>query len=213
MTRTRYISAMVPLSTGQSKQVVVQATPYDEALCESCKRYGCVRTPSGERCVVVECPDCALDGWFTSSYGFIIRDDISLDVLVQNESKYALTPSSWLSAYIDGTLYPDVLSRPHSDADISNAMETLIDSTQGSTHARCSSCSSCSSCSNCSSPCICSFSLQSEADGSPPAGLISPKLINRVRRILDVTERMEEMSLDCDDNRDDSIATKRLKRG
>lgn len=184
----RFVSVMVPLSTGQSKNVVIQATPYDDALCESCRKNGCVVMPTGERCIVVECPDCALDGWFRDSYGYIINESIGVDELIRNETKYALSPSSWLSAYVDGTLSNTILFREHDTNQITDAMEILMEMTHSYAEGR--------SDSRKSETCECEMTY-SEPSTPTLASLhiTSPKIISKARRQLDITRQLEELSI------------------
>lgn len=125
--KTQFVSVMVPLITGQSKNVIMQVTPYVESLCEGCKEHGCVIMPSGERCIVTECPDCALDNLFRNSYGYVIKGEVSLDELIRNEAKYALTPTVWLTSYVNGELDEYILRREHDESSVLTAMELLID--------------------------------------------------------------------------------------
>lgn len=188
---TQFVSVMVPLITGQSKSVVIQVTPYDNAICEGCREYGCVVMPSGEKCVAVECPDCALEGWFRDSYGYIIKGDISLDELIRNEAKYAMTPTLWLTMYTNGELDGNVLRREHDANDILHAMEMLMES---------------------ASP-----PSDNEEIISPTMGslhITSPKVTSRARRQIDTARTMME-SLSLGDHaecgRSGGRDTKRLR--
>lgn len=180
-TTTRFVSVMVPLNTGQSKNVVIQATPYNDALCESCRKNGCVVMPTGQRCIVVECPDCALDGWFSDSYGYIINESIGVDELIRNEAKYALSPSSWLSAYIDGTLSNTILFRDHNTNQITDAMELLMEMTYSYNYDEKCNRSSSETYSEPSTPNLASLHIT------------SPKLLSKARRHLDITRQLEDL--------------------
>ena len=125
--KSQFVSVMVPLITGQSKNVVMQVTPYDESLCEGCQEHGCVIMPSGEKCIATECPDCALDNLFRDGYGYIIKGEVSLDELIRDEAKYALTPTVWLTSYMNGELNTNILRREHDECNVLAAMELLID--------------------------------------------------------------------------------------
>lgn len=190
---TRFVSVMVPLSTGQSKSVVIQVTPHSDALCDGCKRRGSVVMPTGERCVVAECPDCALDGMFLNGYGHIIDGEISLDELIRDEAKYVLSPSSWLDAYTSGELTRSLLLREHDEADVLFAMERLVDdaSPQADTE-------------------------EMTSPGLSSLKITSPKVTGRARRKIDVARlMMERLVLDEHletDLADDGRTAKRQKR-
>jgi hypothetical protein len=83
--------------------------------------------PSGEKCIATECPDCALDNLFRDGYGYIIKGKVSLDELIQNEAKYALTPTVWLTSYMNEELNTTILRREHDECNVLSAMELLID--------------------------------------------------------------------------------------
>lgn len=188
--KSRYVSVMVPLSTGQSRHIVVQSTPYEEAICDGCRKNGSIVMTNGEKCIVVECPDCALDSWFQNSYGYKIDCDITIDELIKNEPKYSLSPSNWLSSYTDGTLKTVILEREHNEEQITTAMEYLIENVS-STHRH-----------TVGEKDSCLENTVSEADDdriSTPTlsslSITSPKVISRARRRLDLTRRMESLSL------------------
>lgn len=186
--KSQFVSVMVPLITGQSKNVVMQVTPYDETLCEGCQEHGCVIMPSGERCIATECPDCALDNLFRNSYGYIIKGKVSLDELIRDEAKYALTPTVWLTSYMNGELNTNILRREHDECNVLAAMELLIDD---------------------SSP-----RGEQEEIASPTLGslnITTPKVASRARRHADNIRAMME-SLSLGGSESDPYDNRRSKR-
>ena len=109
---SKYVSVMVPLNTGQSKQIMLKIC--DRTLCYYCQINACVNMPDGKRVCVGECADCALSNWFSNSYGYLIPPNICMDEFLKNESKYTLTPTTWLSAYLDNSLTMQILRKYHS---------------------------------------------------------------------------------------------------
>lgn len=181
---SRFISIMVPLSTGQSKLAVINALSECDIMCSGCRKNCCVTMTTGERIVIVECPDCALDNQFQDSYGYIIKDDIGLDEFMKNESKYALTCSQWLSSYIEGTLDVLFLKREHDEDRITDAMETLIESSSSYSRER-----------NLDDK----HEYDSDVISSPSLtslNLTSPKVINKARRrTMELSYHMETLTL------------------
>lgn len=125
MSSSKYVSTMVPLNTGQSKHVILKVC--DNSVCNNCRTNACVTLSDGKSVCVGECADCALSNMFSNSLGYMIPKDTTIDEFVKNESKYTLSPSVWLSAYLDNCLTSNILRNNHDETKIARCMEILID--------------------------------------------------------------------------------------
>jgi hypothetical protein len=131
MTTSKYISTMVPLNTGQSKHVILKVC--DNSICYYCQTNACVTLSDGKCVCVGECADCALSNMFSNSLGYMIPKHTTLDEFVKNENKYVLTPSVWLSAYLDNRLTSNIIHKTYDESKISRCMEILIEMQDGLT--------------------------------------------------------------------------------
>lgn len=186
MTSSKYVSVMVPLNTGQSKQIMLKIC--DKTLCYYCQTNACVNMPDGKRVCVGECADCALSNWFSNSYGYLIPSNICMDEFLKNESKYTLTPTTWLSAYLDNSLTAQILRKNHEETEITRAMEILINLQDCLTSNKFDKYTKLNNdkeeLSPHSTPTLSSLQIA------------SPKLIGRVRKQIDIVEDMAELRID-----------------
>lgn len=183
---SKYVSVMVPLNTGQSKQIMLKIC--DKSLCCYCQTNACVIMPDGKRVCVGECADCALSNWFSNSYGYLIPSNICMDEFLKNESKYTLTPTTWLSAYLDNSLTTQILYKYHEETEITRAMEILINLHDCLTSNKLNKYTKLNNdkeeLSPHSTPTLSSLQIA------------SPKLIGRVRKQIDIVEDMAELRID-----------------
>lgn len=190
MTSSKYVSVMVPLNTGQSKQIMLKIC--DKTLCYYCQTNACVNMPDGKRVCVGECADCALSNWFSNSYGYLIPSNICMDEFLKNESKYILTPTTWLSAYLDNSLTTQILHKNHEETEITRAMEILInlqDCLTSNNYIK-----------RITNSCNGNYDKEELSPHSTPTlsslQIASPKLIGRVRKQIDIVEDMAELRID-----------------
>lgn len=173
---SKYVSVMVPLNTGQSKQIMLKIC--DKTICCYCQTNACVNMLDGTRVYVGECADCALSTGFANSFGCIIPPNTTLDEFLKNESKYIILPSVWLKAYLDDSLTHYLLNRTHGEAELAKAMEMMLDFQDCLTTNTYEDC------------------LTIDADLSS-LQIASPKLVGRVRRHMDmdIADNMDELCL------------------
>lgn len=184
---SKYVSVMVPLNTGQSKQIMLKIC--DKTLCYYCQTNACVNMPDGKRVCVGECADCALSNWFSNSYGYLIPSNICMDEFLKNESKYTLTPTTWLSAYLDNSLTRQILRKYHDEIEITRSMEILINLQDCLTSNKLDKYNKLNNndkeeLSPHSTPTLSSLQIA------------SPKLIGRVRKQIDIVEDMADLRID-----------------
>jgi hypothetical protein len=64
---------------------------------------------------------------FSNSFGCIIPENMDIDEFIKNSAKYELTPTHWLTAYVDDTLHTTYLNRPHNEHILREAIDALFD--------------------------------------------------------------------------------------
>lgn len=183
---SKYLSIMMPLVSGQSQQIIVEVWDKEpnicNDICEECYNKASVILPDKRKVRVGECPDCALDYMFSNSFGYIIPENMDIDEFIKNPSKYELTPSHWLTSYVDDTIQTLYLKKKHKYHKFRNAIDTLFDIASEKIYDN-------------------SNILQQK---------VSPKLISRFRRKTDLEDQMLWLSLN-DNNRINNFDNKRAK--
>jgi len=197
---SKYLSLMVPLCSGQSQQIMVEVwdkTPkLCNLICEYCYNKSSVLLPDKRRVRVGECPDCAIENMFTNSYGCIIPENTYIDEFIKNPSKYELTPSHWLTAYVDDTIQLLYLKKHHKYHNFRNAIDILFDNASENIYDS----------SNV-------LHQHQQHQQHQQKQIVSPKLISRFRRKVDIEDQMLWLSISDNNmsNRNDSFDNKRAK--
>ena len=202
-TNSRYLSIMMPLCSGQSQQIMVEVwdkTPKScNLICEHCYNKSSVILPDKRRVRVGECPDCAIENMFTNSYGCIIPENTCIDEFIKNPSKYELTPSHWLTAYVDDTIQLLYLKKHHKYHNFRNAIDSLFDDASEYIYD--------------SSNVLHQYQHQHQHQHQQKQ-IVSPKLISRFRRKTDLEDQMLWLSISDNNmsNRNDNFDNKRTRR-
>jgi hypothetical protein len=202
-TNSRYLSIMMPLCSGQSQQIMVEVwdkTPKScNLICEHCYNKSSVILPDKRRVRVGECPDCAIENMFSNSYGCIIPENTCIDEFIKNPSKYELTPSHWLTAYVDDTIQLLYLKKHHKYHNFRNAIDILFDNASDNIYD--------------SSNVLQQKQQHQYQHQHQQKQIVSPKLISRFRRKTDLEDQMLWLSLSDNNmsNRNDRFDNKRAK--
>lgn len=187
----------MPLCSGQSQQIMVEVwdkTPKScNLICEHCYNKSSVILPDKRRVRVGECPDCAIENMFTNSYGCIIPENTCIDEFIKNPSKYELTPSHWLTAYVDDTIQLLYLKKHHKYHNFRYAIDSLFDDSSEYIND--------------------SSNVLQQHQKHQQKQIVSPKLISRFRRKTDLEDQMLWLSLSDNNmsNTTDSFDNKRAK--
>lgn len=123
---SNYLTLMMPLSSGQSQQVMVEVCN-PVTMCKQCYNTASVMLSDKRKVRVGECPDCAIETMFSNSFGCIIPENMDIDEFIKNPAKYELTPTHWLTAYVDDTLHTTYLNRSHNEHKLREAIDALFD--------------------------------------------------------------------------------------
>lgn len=122
---SRFVSLMVPLESGQSRQILLESLDTYNT-CIICQKDAAVKSEDGNFFIVGQCSYCAFKTNFTNGFGIKICSPITVSDYFMNEFSYSLSVKDWINAYVYDEL-PTLIGNHFTLSEIEERMNYLID--------------------------------------------------------------------------------------